>query len=70
LEGLLDILNELLEYKDCNVDYINIKGMMPLHLAVNIKELELRTLIVDSLLNAGTGTRLHPSPYIWKGLPL
>ena len=58
-EGSLDVLNELLEYDGCDVDYINnIEGATPLHLAVKIKEPELRALIVDSLLDAGADTRL------------
>jgi ankyrin repeat protein len=52
-EGSLDVLNELLEHEDCDVDYINIEGATPLHLAVKFKEPELRALIVDSLLDAG-----------------
>jgi ankyrin repeat protein len=56
-EGSLDVLNELLEHEDCDVDYINIEGATPLHLAVKIKEPELRALIVDSLLDAGADTR-------------
>jgi ankyrin repeat protein len=53
-EGSLDVLNELLEYDGCDVDYTNnIEGATPLHLAVKIEEPELRALIVDSLLDAG-----------------
>ncbi|KAH9065561.1 ankyrin repeat-containing domain protein [Lactarius vividus] len=58
-EGSLDVLNELLEYDGCDVDYINnIEGATPLHLAVKIKEPELRALIVDSLLDAGADPRI------------
>ncbi|KAH9010906.1 ankyrin repeat-containing domain protein [Lactarius hengduanensis] len=58
-EGSLDVLNELLEYDGCDVDYTNnIEGATPLHLAVKIKELELRALIVDSLLDAGADPRI------------
>lgn len=47
-------MNELLEYEGCDVDYTNhIEGATPLHLAVKVKEPELRALIVDSLLDAG-----------------
>ena len=47
-------MNELLEHDGCDVDYTNhIEGATPLHLAVKIKEPELRALIVDSLLDAG-----------------
>lgn len=53
-EASLDVLNELLEYDGCDVDYVNnIEGATPLHLAVKIDEPELRALIVDSLLDAG-----------------
>ncbi|KAH9170527.1 ankyrin repeat-containing domain protein [Lactarius sanguifluus] len=58
-EGSLDVLNELLEYDGCDVDYTNnIEGATPLHLAVKIKEPELRALIVDSLLDAGADPRI------------
>lgn len=58
-EGSLDVLNELLESDGCDVDYTNnIEGATPLHLAVKIKEPELRALIVDSLLDAGADPRL------------
>jgi uncharacterized protein len=55
----LEILNELLEYEGCDVDYVNhLEGATPLHLAVKIKEPELRALIVDSLLDAGADPQL------------
>ncbi|KAI9511891.1 ankyrin repeat-containing domain protein [Russula earlei] len=58
-EGSLDALNELLEYEDCDVDLVNrLEGATPLHLAVKIKEPELRALIVDSLLDAGADTSI------------
>jgi len=58
-EGSLDVLNELLEYDGCDVDFVNnIEGATPLHLAVKIKEPELRALIVDSLLDAGADTSI------------
>ena len=58
-EGSLDVLNGLLEYEGCDVDFVNnIEGATPLHLAVKIKEPELRALIVDSLLDAGADTTL------------
>ncbi|KAH9996087.1 ankyrin [Russula vinacea] len=58
-EGSVEVLNELLEYEDCDVDYTNhIEGATPLHLAVKIKEPELRAFIVDSLLDAGADTRI------------
>ncbi|KAI9444610.1 ankyrin repeat-containing domain protein [Lactarius indigo] len=59
LEGSLDVLNELLEYDGCDVDFTNnIEGATPLHLAVKIKEPELRALIVDSLLDAGADPQI------------
>jgi Ankyrin repeat len=57
----LEVLNELLEYEGCDVDYVNyIEGATPLHLAVKIPdpEAELRALIVDSLLDAGADPQL------------
>jgi len=57
-QGSLDVLNELLEYDGCDVDYINkLEGATPLHLAVKLEEPELRALIVDSLLDAGADPR-------------
>ena len=48
----------LLEFEGCDVDYINrLEGATPLHLAVKIKEPELRAFIVDSLLDAGADMR-------------
>jgi len=58
-KGSLDVLNELLEYDDCDVDPINrLEGATPLHLAVKIEPPELRALIVDSLLDAGADTSI------------
>jgi len=57
-EGSLDVLEAILTYDGCDVDYVNIEGATPLHLAVKIKEPELRALIVDSLLDAGADTRI------------
>ncbi|KAI0308379.1 ankyrin repeat-containing domain protein, partial [Multifurca ochricompacta] len=57
--GSVDFLNELLEYEGCDVDYVNsLDGATPLHLAVKIKEPELRALIVDSLLDAGADPQI------------
>ncbi|KAF8481742.1 ankyrin repeat-containing domain protein [Russula ochroleuca] len=57
--GSVEVLNELLEYEDCDVDYTNhLEGATPLHLAVKIKGPELRAFIVDSLLDAGADTRI------------
>lgn len=56
--GSVEVLEELLEYDGCDVDYINrIDGATPLHLAVKLEEPELRALIVDSLLDAGADTK-------------
>jgi len=58
-KGSPHVLNELLEYDNCDVDPINrLEGATPLHLAVKIEEPELRAFIVDSLLDAGADTRL------------
>lgn len=56
-EGSVYVINELLEHEGCDVDYTNrLEGATPLHLAVKIKEPELRAYIVDSLLDAGANT--------------
>jgi hypothetical protein len=53
----VEVLNKLLEYDGCDVDYFNhLQGAMPLHLAVKIEQPQLRALIVDSLLDAGADT--------------
>jgi len=58
-KGSPHVLNELLEYDNCDVDPINrLEGATPLHLAVKIEEPELRAFIVDSLLDAGADTGL------------
>ncbi|KAI0003866.1 ankyrin repeat-containing domain protein [Russula compacta] len=58
-KGSVEVLEELLEYDGCDVDYINrIEGATPLHLAVKLEEPELRALIVDSLLDAGADTSI------------
>ena len=52
--GSSEVLNELLEHEDCDVDYTNrLEGATPLHLAVKIKDPELRAFITDCLLDAG-----------------
>jgi uncharacterized protein len=59
LHGSLEALDKLLEYEGCDVDYINrLEGATPLHLAVKIKQPELRAFIADSLLDAGANPRL------------
>ena len=64
----MEVLNELLEYDGCDVDYVNhLQGATPLHLAVKIEQPELRALIVDSLLDAGADTQLG---VFSRGLPL
>jgi hypothetical protein len=56
-EGSVYVINGLLEDEGCDVDYTNrLEGATPLHLAVKIKEPELRAFIVDSLLDAGANT--------------
>lgn len=53
-DGSSEVLNELLEHEGCDVDYTNrLEGATPLHLAVKIKERELRAYITDCLLDAG-----------------
>jgi ankyrin repeat protein len=67
--GSVEVLNELLEYEDCDVDYTNhLEGATPLHLAVKIKGPELRAFIVDSLLDAGADTRFGFT-LTWSLLP-
>lgn len=58
MEGSPEVLEALLVYDGCDVDYVNIEGATPLHLAVKIPHPPLRALIVDSLLDAGADTRL------------
>ena len=56
-EGSVQVLDEILEQDGCDVDYTNrLEGATPLHLAVKIKEPELRAYVVDSLLDAGANT--------------
>ena len=55
----MEVLNELLEYDGCDVDYVNhLQGAMLLHLAVKIEQPKLCALIVDSLLDAGADMQL------------
>jgi hypothetical protein len=50
----VEVLNELLEYDGCDVNYVNhLQGATLLHLAVKIEQPELRALIMYSLLDAG-----------------
>ena len=63
--GSPNVLDQLLEYEGCDVDYVNrLEGATPLHLAVQIEEPELRAFIVDSLLDAGADTRLGVSFHV------
>jgi hypothetical protein len=63
----VEVLNELLEYDGCDVDYVNrLDRATPLHLAVQIAQPELRALIVDSLLDAGADRQLG---VFSRGLP-
>lgn len=60
--GSLEVLDKLLGHEDgCDVDYTNrLEGATPLHLAVKIKEPELRAFITDCLLDAGANMS-----YVW-----
>lgn len=58
----------MLIYDGCDVDYVNIEGATPLHLAVKITHPPLRALIVDSLLDAGADKKL--ALFLSCGLPL
>jgi hypothetical protein len=66
--GSLEVLDKLLGHEDgCDVDYTNrLEGATPLHLAVKIKEPELRAFITDCLLDAGANmsyVRVYPHAF-------
>lgn len=51
------MLEHILEHEDCDVDPINrLEGGTPLHLALKLKNRELRDYVVRSLLDAGADT--------------
>ncbi|KDQ62971.1 hypothetical protein JAAARDRAFT_28959 [Jaapia argillacea MUCL 33604] len=57
--GSTDVLEHILSHDECDVDPINrLEGATPLHLALQIKDQELREYIVDSLLEAGADTKI------------
>jgi len=72
--GSSEVLCELLEHEGCDVDYINrLEGATPLHLAVKIKQRELRAFIVDCLLDAGANmsyVRVYSLPPILTLVPV
>lgn len=56
--GYLEILEHLLEYDGCDVDPQNrIEKATPLHLALRIDDPEVRSEVVESLLEAGADTK-------------
>ncbi|KAH8119814.1 ankyrin repeat-containing domain protein [Phellopilus nigrolimitatus] len=58
-QGSTDVLEHILEHEDCDVDPINrLEGATPLHLALKMRDLELRNYIVESLLEAGADTTI------------
>ena len=53
-QGSTDVLEHILSHEDCDVDPINrIEGATPLHLALQLKDPELKKFVVESLLEAG-----------------
>lgn len=59
--GNTDVLEHILSQDNCDVDPINrIEGATPLHLALKIKNEELRHYVVESLLDAGADTMYNP----------
>ncbi|TFK21555.1 ankyrin [Coprinopsis marcescibilis] len=60
LHGSTDVLEHILSHEECDVDPVNrIDQATPLHLAVQIKDSDLRKHIVESLLDAGADTTLR-----------
>lgn len=54
----MDVLEHILSHEECDVDPINrIERATPLHLAVQLEDLETKKLVVSSLLDAGADTR-------------
>ena len=63
-----DVLEHILSHEDCDVDPVNrLDKATPLHIAVRIKDAEMRLYICESLLEAGADTScvllLHQRPY-------
>lgn len=52
------MLEHILSHEECDVDPINrLEGATPLHLALQLKDPELRKHIIESLLEAGADTQ-------------
>ena len=63
------MLEHILSHEDCDVDPLNrIDKATPLHIAVRIKEEDLRLYIVDSLLDAGADISCVLLPQ-WRSYP-
>jgi len=59
LYGSTEVLEHILSHEDCDVDPINrIDKATPLHLAVQLKDIETRHEIMSSLLDAGADTSI------------
>ncbi|KAI0095191.1 ankyrin repeat-containing domain protein [Irpex rosettiformis] len=57
--GNTDVLEHILSQDNCDVDPINrLEGATPLHLALKLKDEELRQYVVESLLDAGADTTI------------
>ncbi|KAI5121829.1 hypothetical protein M0805_003263 [Coniferiporia weirii] len=57
--GSTDVLEHILTHEDCDVDPINrLEGATPLHLALGLKDPELRDYVVENLLEAGADTTI------------
>lgn len=53
-----DALEHILSHEECDVDPQNrLNRATPLHLAVQLEDLDMRKHIVESLLDAGADTR-------------
>ncbi|CAL1694733.1 unnamed protein product [Somion occarium] len=57
--GSVEVLEHILSHEECDVDPINrLEGATPLHLALQLKDPELRKHIIESLLEAGADTQI------------
>ncbi|KAH9830437.1 ankyrin [Rhodofomes roseus] len=57
--GSLAVLEHILSHDECDVDPVNrLEKATPLHLAMRMEDEELRTSVVESLLDAGADTTI------------
>ncbi|PFH48126.1 hypothetical protein AMATHDRAFT_150600, partial [Amanita thiersii Skay4041] len=58
-QGSTEVLEHILSHEDCDVDPVNrIERETPLHLAVKLKDEEVKSYVVESLLDAGADTTI------------